>query len=94
MEKFIRAFEFIRLLDKEGNISLTNVALVVALVKIALMPAIALPELAAFLGTVAAYQVRRAITMTPVNAADENAAIADAVKNLETKVSALQLMRK
>lgn len=93
MEKLQQALRFLRFTDSEGNVSLTNLSLLVALVKIATMPAVALPDLAMFLGTVAAYSVRRAITMTPVDAKEENAALAESVAKLETKVSALLISR-
>jgi hypothetical protein len=91
MDKINQILRFVRIIDSEGNISLSNIAMVTTLARLLLMPATTVPDLLAFLGTVANYSIRRAITQQPVDRADEVAMLKDAVASLQTKVTTLQL---
>ena len=91
MDKVIQILRFCRIVDAEGNISLSNIAMAATLVKLLISPAIAIPDLLAFLGTVANYSVRRAITQQPVSRVDEVAMLKDAISTLQTKVTTLQM---
>lgn len=93
MEKIISTLRFLRIVDSEGNISLSNIAMVATLVRLLVAPATSVADLVAFLGTVANYSIRRAITQQPVDKADEVAMLKDAVASLQTKVAAVQMTR-
>ena len=53
MEKLIKAGKFIRVLDSEGNISISNIAAVMMLAKIAVTPALSMQDISlAFVGLI------------------------------------------
>ena len=91
MDKIMQILRFARVIDSEGNVSISNIALAVTLARLVLAPATTIPDLLAFLGTVANYSIRRAITQQPIDRNDEVAMLKDAVANLQTKVTTLQL---
>jgi hypothetical protein len=87
MDKIARALQFLRITDEAGNLSLTNVGLIVMLGKIAVTPNLAIPDLAMFLATLVGYQVKKFTAVSPTN--EDTAALQEAIKSLETKVAAV-----
>lgn len=93
MEKVYRALQFLRLIDDQRNLSLTNIALIGALVRALAMPNIDTPSLMAFLATLVGYQVRRVASGITGGAAasDETEELKAMIKSLQTKTTALEL---
>ena len=84
-----RALEFCRVTDASGNISITNIVLVITLYRITQCSNLSLPDLATFLASVIGYQVKR--FALPPSAPEDTTDIAAAVAKLQTTVSAMQL---
>src|SRR5688500_2839599 len=90
MNKFLRLLQFFRVTDENGNLSLTNIALVVAVANMVQRPEISLVDVAGFVATALGYHAKRAFAPSPQAAADTEA-LQNALKSLETKVTALQM---
>ena len=89
-QQVIRALQFTRILDDNANLSLTNIALMAALVRTLMLPSLTVHDLGIFLGTVVSYQVKRYLQPNTA-AADNTADLQAAVADLQTKVTGLQL---
>lgn len=89
MEKIVKALQFLRIADENGNLSLTNVSLLITLGMVVMRPELTATDIATFVATVIGYQVKRFANPSAVPA--EDATLSDAVKELQTKVTALQL---
>lgn len=76
---------FLRLLDSDGTLSLTSVALCVMLYRVATCSEISMTELGAFLATVANYAGKRLVNKTGAN--DETS---ETLADLGTQVTALK----
>ncbi len=89
-DRIIRALQFIRVADETGNLSLTNISLLVTLALVLLRPELAVADVATFIATIVGYQVKRfAGGQTAVQ--DDNAAVQAAIKDLQTKFTAMQM---
>ena len=86
--RIIRALQFLRIMDMQGNLSLTNLCLMAALVRALMLPQVTLPDLALFIGSIVSYQAKRWMQPTTT---DASADLQAAVAALQTKVTALQL---
>lgn len=85
----IRALQIARVLDMQGNLSLTNIALVAVLARTLMIPQLSIHDLLGFLGVVASYQIKR--FAAPVGAPEDTTALQSAVADLQTKVTAIQM---
>lgn len=88
-EQITRAAEFLRIIDAQGNLSLTNIALMAALIRTLMLPQLSIHDLLTFLGTVAAYQFKK--FAQPPGVPDSSTELQTAVADLQGKVTALQL---
>lgn len=83
----IRVLSFLKIVDAhDGLVSLTNVALIIALVKFALLRNVGLPDLSAFFLALLAYSVKRHSRAQTSTAIDT---VNTAVDKLSAKVTAL-----
>lgn len=57
--KLLKALDFVRLLDETGNLSLTNIAVMVVLVKVAMSSFVSPAELGALLTVISSYSFKR-----------------------------------
>lgn len=55
----LKALTFLRIVDDSHNLSLTNIAVWIAVVKLGTAPGVDYPGIAALLGTLASYQTKR-----------------------------------
>lgn len=85
----VRALQVVRVLDMQGNISLTNIALVAVLIRTLMIPQLSVHDLLTFLAAIFSYQVKR--FAEPASAPEDMQPLKDAVATLQTKVSALQM---
>jgi len=90
--KVLRALAFLRLTDEKHNLSLTNIALVIVLIRLLCVPSIDIQSLAAFMGTLISYQAKRWIQ--PNTTQDDAAELKAAIASLQTKVTGLQMGQK
>lgn len=90
MNKIKQALTIFRILDADGNVSLTNLALIAAIVNLAVCQEISLTDLGVFMSTVVGYQVKRFVKTTP-NSDPEGEDLRTALKELEKKVTAIQV---
>jgi len=84
-----RALKFLRITDEKGNLSLTNLALLAALYNIATNTAAQTTDLLMFVASIAGYQAKRYISGEP----EDSATVAEKIKEMETKITALQIGR-
>lgn len=68
MNKFLK---FFNLLDGSNNLSITNIALIILLTKIAINPALSLPEVSAFFLALLNYSHKRAVSAKTLKEAKE-----------------------
>lgn len=90
---FLRVLRFLRVTDEQNNLSLTNLALVIALVHVLRQPGIELHDLLAFVATIVGYQVKRFAANPNQPVSDPSEEVKEAIKTLEGKVAALQVGR-
>lgn len=93
----MKALVWLRLIDEhDGNISLTNIALLIALVKLAVAPSASIVDIGALFISLASYQAKKVINkdegkqepaVSMIDVADMEKRISD----LSSKVSAAQL---
>jgi len=93
MDKVYRVLQFLRVVDAESNLSITNIALMAALVRILMMSEVDTASLLAFVATLVGYQVKRVAAgfSGGTNAVDEVTELRKAIDSLKTKTSALEL---
>lgn len=89
MEKLIRTLQFFRVVDESGNLSLTNIALVVVLVSLVNRPELSVADIGSLVAAIAGYQFKR--WMQPDAPAEDQSELSDALKSLQTKVAALEM---
>lgn len=65
---FTRALLFLNLLDKDGNLSITNVAVIVGVTKMALMSQMSGVDAVALVGTLLNYAHKRTVSSEAANA--------------------------
>lgn len=91
LEKIQRVAQFMRVTDENGNISITNLALVAVLVKLLLTPQLATADLLAFLASMVGYNVKRFVANPNAAASEDTEELRKAVESLQTKVVGLQM---
>lgn len=89
--KLKRTLKFLRITDDTGNLSLTNLALVAALVNMTYCGNMATPDLMMFIATIVGYQVKRFAGVPTEQSPQEIADLQAMVKAMETKITALQI---
>lgn len=62
LELFNKILQYLRINDEKGRISLTNIALMLILVKIAVVPVTTMKDIAALMTVVLSYQIKRKIS--------------------------------
>lgn len=90
-DKVLRALRFLRITDADNNLSLTNIALVAAIINLSSRADVRLEDMLTFAATLAGYQVRRFLTNAPSTATTDAEDVKAAVAALESKVAALQV---
>lgn len=58
-DKAKRALAFLRLLDENGQLSITNISVMVVIIKVAVSPELDLPGIAALLTVISGYNFKR-----------------------------------
>lgn len=91
MEKLLRVVKFLRLIDDQGDISITNVALIGVLAKLLLTPQIATADLLAFVATMVGYNVKRFAVNPNAAVSEDTDELRKAIESLQTKVTGLQI---
>jgi sugar phosphate isomerase/epimerase len=91
--KILAVLRFLRVTDESDRLSLTNIALVVAVVYLLRRPELSVQDLLAFAAALGAYQFKR-WAQPDTTAADESAELKKALAELQTKVTAIQAFRK
>lgn len=91
MEKLLRTLKFLRITDENGDLSLTNIALVIVLVHLLNRPELSLNDLLTFGGALIGYHVKRFVSGAPVSAEDDKAKLQAEIDAIKTKVAGLQL---
>ncbi len=82
---FKRILKFFNLVDRGGDLSITNIALIILLTKLAIMPTLALPDVAAFFVVLLNYGHKRLESNKAIKeqAILANKTIEDLAKELE-----------
>ena len=62
LELFNKILQYLRINDEKGRISLTNIALMLILVKIAVVPVTTMKDIAALMTVVLSYQIKRKLS--------------------------------
>jgi len=57
--KILKTLDFLRLLDENATLSLSNIAVIIVLIKLALTPSLDYAAIALLLGTLSAYNFKR-----------------------------------
>lgn len=91
MEKLLRATQFLRLTDEQGNLSITNLALIAVLVKLVATPQLPVAELLAFVASMVGYNVKRFVVNPGATLSEDTVELRKAVESLQTKVTGLQM---
>lgn len=91
MDRFIKVLAWFRLLDENAQLSITNIAAMVIVVKVALAPSIDAGLVTALLGGISAYSFKRYIQRCqhkPQEPFDKDVIqrLQDQVKSLEFKI--------
>lgn len=86
-----KALRFLRLTDEHGRLSLTNILVLVALVKFALIKDVKLPDLSALILAVLAYNGKKAIDHVATQAAAKQVTAdhVEALNAVSAKVTAV-----
>jgi hypothetical protein len=87
--KVMRALRFLRLVDDQNNISLTNIALILVLAHLLRQPTVSLQDLLTFCGAMIGYQVKRFASGTVVTPEQEADDLRKEIESLKTAVTAL-----
>lgn len=90
VSKIMRLMRFLRITDEQNNLSLTNIALVVAAFNLVQRPEVTTIDVAGLVATLIGYQFKRTAMPAPQDA-DSVEEMRKAFQSLETKVTALQL---
>jgi hypothetical protein len=90
-ETISRVLQFLRLTDEQGNLSLTNLAVVAALYNIATNTAIETSDLLMFVASIAGYQIKRFSGAPTAQTKEEIEFLNEQIKQMETKITALQV---
>ena len=83
MKSFLNFFS---ILDNEGNLSISNLAVIVVLVKLAIAPTASLTEAGALLVTLANYAHKRIVNQQATNTPEEVNPLKPQVDEMQTKL--------
>lgn len=90
MNSVFAVLGFFRIVDENGVLSLTNIAVMASLYVLLHSQASSIADLAPFLAAITSYQAKR--WMAPdTTSADATAELKAAIESLQTKVTAIQL---
>ena len=90
--KILNSLKFLNLIDPKGKLSITNIAVIIMVVKLAFLSSFSLPEVSAFLVTMLAYGHKRFVNNTlEQNETKEVAKVVKELEDLKSKVSAIDL---
>jgi hypothetical protein len=90
-QKVLRVLRFLRIADDDGNLSVSNLAVIGTLAYALTRPEIDLNSLLAFVTAAVGYQVRRGIRSTSPAQREDLEFLQEQVKKLESRVTAVQL---
>jgi len=91
MDKLVRTLQFLRLIDADNNLSLTNLAVMLTLVSVLLKGPASVEDLGMFIATLVSYQVKRWVSQQAPTAGDDLKTLQEAVSKLQSSVTAVQL---
>lgn len=91
MKQAIKIGKMLRVLDEKGNLSLTNLAVMAAIINLAMRKDVVINDMLIFLASIVGYQVKRFAK----NPNDETEATIEelnaAIAKVESKVTAMQM---
>lgn len=92
MDRVYRVLQFLRIVDDQRNLSLTNIALMAVLARLLVSPTIDMESLLGLVATLVSYQAKRVVAgVAGTPAADEAEELKKIVETLQTKVTAMEL---
>jgi len=91
LAKVQQAAQFLRLTDEQGNLSITNLALMAVLGKLMFAPQLATADLLAFVASMVGYNVKRFVVNPTAAITEDTAELRKAVESLQTKIVGLQM---
>jgi hypothetical protein len=90
----IKALTFLRLIDENGELSLTNLAVIAALINVALQFDVDVYDVVALGITLASYQFKRTVLPKKAAPKEELQKLQDQMAQLESKLTAIVMGRK
>ena len=90
-DKLLAALKFMRLVGDDGTLSLTNIAVLAALGKLLVTPAVGMQDIAMFIGALISYQTKRFLNGQPDDKAADVSALKEQVAKLQTATTSLQI---
>jgi hypothetical protein len=91
MNQLKAALHFLRLVDENGQLSLTNLAAIAATINLLFCQNAGIEQVGAFVASLVSYQAKRYLSGKPATEAEEMAAIKEQIAKLQTSVTAVQL---
>ena len=89
LEKVIKVCNFLNLLDSQGRLSITSLAVLVCLVKLLLSSGASITEVSTLLAALANYAHKRAVNATPPIV--DTSALESKVEDIRAEVNSLTL---
>lgn len=93
-KKVISFLRFFRLVDDDGQLSLTNLAAIGALINLLTCQQAGIEQVGAFVASLVSYQFKRYVVGQPSTAADDVVVLKEQLAKLQTSVTAIQLGNK
>lgn len=90
-KKVVKFLKVIRVLDSDGNLSITNLAVVAALYNLMTCHDMSVEAVGTFLAALVGYNVKRFAKPSNTPEADEMEALKEALHKLETSVTAIKM---
>ena len=90
----MKFLQFLRIVDEQGQLSITNLAVLAAILNLALRQDVTPEAVGIFITTIAGYQVKRFTKSKAPQDEDEVAALKESLAKLESTVTAIHLGRR
>jgi len=90
----IKVLQFFRFIDENGDLSLTNIAVIAALINVALQFDVDVYDVVALGITLASYQFKRVVAGKQKPPEDKIAELAEKLRSLESKFAAVMMSKK
>jgi len=90
----IKVLQFFRFIDENGDLSLTNIAVIAALINVALQFDVDVYDVVALGITLASYQFKRVVAGKQKPPEDKIAELNEKLRSLESKFAAVMMSKK